>query len=415
MGACIVLHNHTKLKIHFTYIDMEDYMKFKKVLSLALVIGMMLAIPAANQNYVLNSWDGATVFIASQSGRDNAQDELDDVNDKLDDLEDDYSYIEGQLSQKAQALSDLLADKEILENDIAETQVAIDQAKIDLENAKIKEQESYDLMKIRIRYMYENSTQDSIWDAIINSTGIADLLKRVEYINEVHNSDRELLEEYKALVAEIEVLTVELEANMDNLVAMQEIYEHQEVELANAMAELEAEAEDYQSQIAAAKDRANELVDYIEEQNRLIEEQQNANNNGNDSTDDGEAEGPSYDPGFTTGVSGEAVVNYALQFVGNPYKWGGNSLTEGCDCSGFVNLIFKHFGITVPRQSQAFKTVGQAVSFENIKAGDIVVYPGHVAIYIGNGCIVEAQSSKAGITCTRSVTCSTITAIRRVL
>ena len=118
MGACIVLHNHTKLKIHFTYIDMEDYMKFKKVLSLALVIGMMLAIPAANQNYVLNSWDGATVFIASQSGRDNAQEELDDVNDKLDDLEDDYSYIEGQLSQKAQALSDLLADKEILENDI---------------------------------------------------------------------------------------------------------------------------------------------------------------------------------------------------------------------------------------------------------------------------------------------------------
>lgn len=415
-------------------INLEEHMKLKKLLSLAVVLGMVLAIPVTSQNNLWNSWDAVTVFIASESGRDNAQNELDDVNDKLNDLEDDFDYIEGQLSQKAQLLSDLLADKEILENDIAKTQVAIDQAKIDLENAKIKEQESYELMMVRIQYMYENSTQSSIWDAIINSTGIADLLNRVEYINEVHNTDRELLEEYKAIVHDIEVLSAELESNMNNLVAMQEVYEHQEIELENALAELEAEAEDFRSQIAAAEARASELADYIEEQNRLIEEeerlkeeQEKNENNKDESTDDGDKDDEDKDdedgdltdsdndPDFSTDVSGAEVVNYALKFVGNPYKWGGNSLTEGCDCSGFVNQVFKHFGISVPRQSQAFKTVGKAVSFDNLKAGDIVVYPGHVAIYIGNGCIVEAQSSSAGITSNRSVKCSTITAIRRVL
>ena len=114
-------------------------------------------------------------------------------------------------------------------------------------------------------------------------------------------------------------------------------------------------------------------------------------------------------------MTGEELVAYALQFVGGPYKWGGNSLTNGCDCSGFVHLIYAHFGFSTPRYSQSFKTVGQPVAFENIKAGDIVVYPGHVAIYIGNGCIVEAQSTRAGITSYRSVNCHTITAIRRLL
>ena len=98
-----------------------------------------------------------------------------------------------------------------------------------------------------------------------------------------------------------------------------------------------------------------------------------------------------------------------------PYKWGGNSLTNGCDCSGFVHLVYAHFGYSMPRYSQSFKSVGKAVSRNNIKPGDIVVYPGHVAIYAGGGRIVEAQSSRAGITNTRSVDCHTITAIRRVL
>ncbi len=397
-------------------------MKFRKVLSCVLVVGMLLAIPAVNQEYVLNSWDGAEIFIASQSGRDNAKNELDNVKDKLEDLEDEYANVEIQLSEKAEVLSALLADKAILEQDIGDTQAAIDQTKLDLEKAKIKEQESYEAMTVRIQYMYENSTQDSVWDAVLTSKSITDLLNRVEYINQVHKTDRQMLEEYKALVQEIELLAADLEASMNDLLAMQEIYERQEVELANAMAELEAEAENFQEQIAAAEAEAKRLKEYIEEQNRLIALQQQQQNNGGGNsgnkkpaTSGGYLTDPSYDPPFTSGVSGSELVNFAQQFVGNPYVWGGNSLTNGCDCSGFVNQVYKQFGFTLPRYSQAFKTVGQPVAFDNLKAGDIVVYPGHVAIYIGNGCIVEAQSSRTGITNYRSVTCNTITAIRRVL
>ena len=112
---------------------------------------------------------------------------------------------------------------------------------------------------------------------------------------------------------------------------------------------------------------------------------------------------------------GRTVASFAQRFVGNPYVWGGNSLTNGVDCSGFVHEVYAHFGISTPRYSQAFKSVGQAVSFDNIQPGDVVVYPGHVAIYAGGGVIVEAQSTKAGITANRSVQCHTILAIRRLV
>ena len=113
-------------------------------------------------------------------------------------------------------------------------------------------------------------------------------------------------------------------------------------------------------------------------------------------------------------LAGIQVVEYASKFIGNPYRWGGTSLTHGADCSGFVQTIYAHFGVQLPRTSGAMRNVGQAVSYEDAVAGDIFCYDGHVGIYMGDGEIVNAINSRRGIGIL-SATYDDIITIRRVL
>lgn len=110
---------------------------------------------------------------------------------------------------------------------------------------------------------------------------------------------------------------------------------------------------------------------------------------------------------------GKEVVAFANQFIGNPYVYGGSSLTRGTDCSGFVMAVYENFGVSLPHSSYGMRQVGYKVSYDDMREGDIVCYSGHVGIYAGNGKIVNAVDERNGIKFT-NVNYKKIICIRRI-
>lgn len=364
----------------------------------------------------------------AEKKRDAYKKKLKAKNSDIANIKDSQSDVKDSISAAAAKMKTLLSKQEQLKSDIKDKQNEVEQANKKLEEAKEEEQKQYDAMKLRIQYLYENSTDNSIWSAILESNGLSDMLNRIEYATDLYKSDRELMTSYQNAVKKVEDWTMQLADEMDSLLALQDKYQTQQGELKTLMAKLEKQKDAYAQQLAEAQKQAQDYKKTISKQEAIIRAQEAAAARANANTYDGGGTGasggiasdsylkdPDCNPSQTTDVSGADIVAYAQQFVGNPYVWGGNSLTNGVDCSGFVHQVYAHFGISTPRYSQAFKSVGQPVSYQNIQAGDVVVYPGHVAIYIGNGNIVEAQSTRAGITNSRPVNCHTITAIRRLV
>lgn len=428
--------------------------KWTRVICTVLTSALVFTGPAidgtAFSGYIHSGLE--KVYAKSQKQKDaeekmkKAKDDLSNTNGQINSLKDKQTVTANDIQANSNKLDEVLAAQKKLQTDITNKQGEIEQNQKDLAAAQQKQQEQYDAMKKRIQFMYENSTEDNVWTAIIEADGISDMLNRIEYVSDVYDSDRALMDSYQAAVQQVKTIGEQLNKDMDDLTAMQDSYEKQQSEIEAAILALENQKEQYAAQISEAQQQASNYQNIISAQGKIIQEeeaaaaaaalaaQQRAAQQAAASS--GSSSGSSYDgggagkggsiagdyaagggknPSASTGVSGSSVVSYAMQFVGNPYVWGGNSLTNGVDCSGFVHEVYAHFGISTPRYSQAFKSVGQAVSFDNIQPGDVVVYPGHVAIYAGGGVIVEAQSTKAGITARRSVQCHTILAIRRLV
>lgn len=116
----------------------------------------------------------------------------------------------------------------------------------------------------------------------------------------------------------------------------------------------------------------------------------------------------------STSSSGQSVVNYASQFLGNPYVYGGTSLTNGADCSGFVMSVYAHFGVSLPHSSNALRGAGYGVSYSSMQPGDIICYDGHVAIYAGGNTVIHASNPADGIKYTSPANYRSVVAVRRI-
>lgn len=385
----------------------------------------------------------ASALSKAKNKKSEAQTALDNANADIENIQSQQQELQSQIDALDADLVNIIMNLDILEGELSDKQTELDNVTAQLAQAQEDEQNQYDAMKKRIVYMYENG-DDSYIEALVGATDFSDLLNRLEYAQQIYDYDRNLLTQYQETVQQVADLKSQVETEKAELEEVQQSYQEQQASYESMIAEKQSQMSDFDTQLASAQSLAAQYKATVDEQNEIIRQEQAAaaaaaaqnnnkgnntttanNNNGNttgnngsntggDSTTGGNTGGGGLNPSFSTSVSGSDVVSYACQFIGNPYVWGGESLTDGADCSGFIKSVYANFGISLPHSSVALQRAGSEVSYENAQPGDIVCYAGHVAIYMGGGQIVHASSPSTGIK-TGSATYRSIISVRRVL
>ena len=362
-------------------------------------------------------------------------------------LENQKSEVEAQADSINFQLVSLLVSYKALQQDIENQQVRIGEVGQDLAVAQENEQKQYEDMKLRIKYMYENGDA-SFAEAILTATSYSDLVNKSEYVEKVHGYDRNKLMEYVQTKEEVANLKTELEGEQADMEVMAQEMSSQQANLESTLTQMRAQIADFDSQLASAQAEADAKVARMQEEQQIAQSK-SENQTGNVSSanqvgsaantgttkptggNTGTATPTTGNTGTTTKPStgsssntskpgnasaGQKIANKGCEYIGNPYVYGGNSLTNGIDCSGFVQQIHAKFGISTPRNSTSLRYGGKAVAVSDMMPGDVVCYEGHVAIYIGGGQIVHASNSKpypAGGIKTSNAYYRTIVAVRR--
>lgn len=380
----------------------------------------------------------------------------------------------GQSRQKEQALEEelvrLLALKDILESDMEELKTQIQEADRDYRQAEEKRQRQYDILKKRIQFLYEEGDITYL-DILLKAKNIGDVVSQTEYFRQLYEYDQEIIQRYEKLKQEAAGKKELLEEKQSQLEVMEEENESQQKELEGFIAARQKESSGFALELEAAQARAAQAAGEVirkteeirilrarqeeerirQEKERIRQEQESAGREpgsaGQESGAAGREPGAAgREPGATgrepggagqeSGGAGTAqdsagtaggrsvksiggtefgrnVADYALQFVGNPYVYGGTSLTGGTDCSGYTQSVYRHFGVSIPRTSGEQAGFGREIPYEDMEPGDLVCYSGHVAMYIGGGRIVHASSRKEGIKVSNDPAYRTIVSIRR--
>ncbi len=257
-----------------------------------------------------------------------------------------------------------------------------------------------------------------------------------DYDNEIAYA-QQMANEYAALIQQQQAEIEQLEA--ERIAAEEEARRQAEAEAAAAAAAAEEEAQQEEetvvydeegNEVDAGEAAENGETVYDEDGNEVDAEEVAAEEDYSESEEDYEYDeygnvidsSNTVDPSeyessssSSSSGSGSSVVDYATQFVGNPYVWGGTSLTDGADCSGFVQSVYKNFGVDLPRTSYEQQNAGTEVSYEDAQPGDLICYGGHVAIYMGDGKIVHASNAKDGIKISDNAAYRTILSVRRLV
>ena len=326
-------------------------------------------------------------------------DEVSDLKQKKQETQNQVSNLQTQLNSLMTKISDL-------ENDLIETGEEISQTEEDLKTAQEEQEQQYAAMKLRIKYMYEEGTGTATVEKVLTSGDISSVLTQAEYSQQVHSYDRDKLEEYVATVQKVEDLKTTLETKMADLQETQTEYDAQKDELNTTITEKSSEIANLDVKIDAAVKKAAEeeakrkaaeaakkAAEEAAKKNNSSSSSSNRNNSSNNSSSSSissNSSSSSSSPSYSAD-KGSIIVNAAYSQIGVPYVWGGSTPGVGLDCSGLVQYCYRQAGISIPRTSGDILAAGTIVN--DPQPGDICWTPGHVAIYIGGGQMIEAQQT----------------------
>lgn len=456
---------------------------------LCLTLGLMLTISQAVPVGAASRKDQLKQDKAA------AQSQLAAQESKINNLEDQKQTLSAEIDQLDSDLVNIMVEIEILDGELSDKEAQIEQTKADLAVAEENKQKQYEAMKKRIQYLYEKGGDDAWAQMLFQASDFTSLLNQAEYVQQMYDSDRNSLEEFKETVQQVKDLGDQLDSEKAELEEMNQEYQNRQASMQTQLQEKKATSSDYDAQIAQAQSQAAQYTELIRQQNAEIQKieeeekkaaeeaarkaaeeaakkaaaeeaakkaQEEANKKAadeaakkaaeaskksssasgsntaassgsstsskNNTSGSSSSAATSKDNGSSSSSSsgssgssvsynptGQSVVNYACQFVGNPYVWGGTSLTNGADCSGFIMSVYAKFGVSLPHSSGAMAGCGRGVSYSEAMPGDIICYAGHVAIYMGGGQIVHASNAKDGIKISGNAAYRPIVAVRRVL